>query len=65
MIIWKNAKKYKTERSSLNLNKDRLCRRRTERKQENNHFLQENLIEDPRISARKNIQIRITKQDLK
>ena len=51
ITIWKNVIKYKTEGSSLNLNKDR---RRTERTQENITFFQEKLIEDPRISARKN-----------
>ena len=54
MVIWRNVIEYKTEGSSLNLNKDRLCRRRTERTQENIILLQENIIEDPRTSARKN-----------
>ena len=53
MTIWETVKKYKTEGSRLNLNKDR-SGRRTEGTQENIHFLQEKLIEDPRISARKN-----------
>ena len=44
----------KAQDSSINLNKDRSGRRRTERTQENINFLQEKLIEDPRISARKN-----------
>ena len=45
MIIWKNVKKYWTEGLRLNLNKDRLGHRRTERTQENINF-QEKLIED-------------------
>ena len=56
----------------MNLDKDRSGRRRTERTQENINLLQEKLIEDPRISARKNgLDIskssfnRITKRDLK
>ena len=72
MTIWKNAKKYKTEGSSLNLNNDTSGCRRTERAQENINHLQEKLIEDPRISARKNsLGIskstfnRITKRELK
>ena len=70
MIIWKKVKKYKTKRSNLNLNKERLDRKRTERTQENIN-LQEKLNEDPRISARKNgLNIRstfsrITKRDFK
>ena len=61
-----------TEGSSLNLNKDRSGRRRTERTQKNINLLKEKLIEDPRISVRKNgLDIskstfnRITKNDLK
>ena len=74
MTIWKNdyKKQYKTERSSLNLNKDRSGRWKTERAQENINRLQEKLIENPRILARKNgLEIskstfnRITKLDLK
>ena len=53
MTIRKNVKKYKTKRSSLNLNKDRSGRRRPERTQENIN-LQEKLTKDPRISATKN-----------
>ena len=67
-----NVKRYKTEGSSFNLNKDRSGRRRTERTQENIKLLQEKLIEDLRISAIKNgLDIsertfnRITKRDLK
>ena len=72
MTFWKNVEKYKTETSSLDLNKYRSCRRRTERTQENINLLQEQVIEDPRISARKNgLEIskntfnRITKRALK
>ena len=72
MSIRKNVIKYKTEGSSLNLNKDRSGRRRTGRTKENINLLQENLVEDPRISARKNgLNIskstfnRIVKRDLK
>ena len=72
MASRKNVEKYKTEGSNLNLNKDRSCRRRTERTQININLPQEKLIEDPRISARKNaLDIseitfnRITKRDLK
>ena len=60
-----------TEESRLNLKIDRSDRRRTERTQENINLLQEKLIEDPRISDRKNgLDIskstfnRITKLDL-
>ena len=41
--IWKNIKKYKTERLTLNLNKDRSGCRGTEHKPKT----QENIIEDP------------------
>ena len=50
-----NVKRYKTEGSSFNLNKDRSGRRRTERtQQENIKLLQEKLLRDPKISATKN-----------
>ena len=71
ITIWKNVKTYETGGSSLNLNTDRKGHRRTERTQESIN-LQEMLIEDQRISARKNgLDIskrtfnRITKRDLK
>ena len=51
--IWKNVKKYKTERSTLNLNKNSSGCRRTERTQKSVNLLQEKLIEDSRISIRK------------
>ena len=44
MTIWKNVKKYKTEGSSSNLNKDRSGRRKTEHTQESTNILQEKLI---------------------
>ena len=43
-----------TEETSLNINKDHSGGRRTQRTQGNNIFLQEKLIMDPRISAKKN-----------
>ena len=46
--------KYNTEGSWLNLNKDRSGHRKTERIQENINLPQEKLIENPRMSARKN-----------
>ena len=54
MTIWKDVKKYKTEGSSLYLNKDRSGSKETKRKQKNINLLQEKLIKDLRISARKN-----------
>ena len=54
MTFWKNVQKYQTEGSSLNLNKDRSGRRRTECTQENINLLQEKLIENLRILASKN-----------
>ena len=72
VTIWKNIEKYKTEGLSINLNKDRSSRKKTERTQEHINLLQEKLIEDPKISARLNgLNIskstfnRITKHDLK
>ena len=72
ITMWKNIMKYKTKGSSLNLNKDRSDRSRTERTQEIIDLLQEKFIEDPRISARrigldisKSIFNRIPKHDLK
>ena len=54
MTIWKNVKKYKTEGSSLNLNKESSGRGRTEQSHVNINLFQENLIADARISDRKN-----------
>ena len=53
MTIQKNIEKYKNKGSSLNLNKVRSSRKRTERTKKNIN-LQEKLINDPRISARNN-----------
>ena len=65
-------KKYKTEGSIKGLKKERSDRKRTWRTQENINPLQEKLIEDPKISVRKNsLDIskstfnRITKHNLK
>ena len=64
MPIRKTVKEYKTEGSSINQSKGRSGRRRTERTQENINFHQEKLIEDSRISARKNdFERRNTKKD--
>ena len=52
MTIRKNVNK--TEGSSLISNKDRSGHRRTERTQENINLPQEKLIEDSKISAKKN-----------
>ena len=54
MTIWKNVKKYRTEGSSLNVNKDRSGGRRTDHTQENINLIQEMRIEDLIISAEKN-----------
>jgi hypothetical protein len=54
MTIWRNVSKYKTEGTSLNLNKGRSGRRRTGRSDENVRRVQEILTENPQISARKN-----------
>ena len=61
-----------SEWSSLSSNKYNSCRRRTKHTQENINLLQEKLVQDPRISARKNgsyisknTLTRITKRDLK
>ena len=72
ITMWKKAKRYKIERSRLNLNNDHSSRRRTERIQKNFSLLQEKLIMELTISARMNgLDIsmstfnRITKRDLK
>ena len=46
--------KYNTERSNLNLDKDRSCRRGRECTRESINPIQENLIKDTKISAIKN-----------
>ena len=54
ITIRKNVKKDKTARSYLHQNKDRSGRKRTEHLLKNINLLQEKLIEDPRITTRKN-----------
>ena len=54
MTIWKIVKKYKTERLSINLNKDRHVAKQNVHRKRFNYLLQEKLIEDSRILARKN-----------
>lgn len=52
--IWTNVKKFKTEGTTLNLNKERSGCRRTERTPENINLVREKLIETPKISTRRN-----------
>jgi transposase len=70
--IWRNVNKYKNEGTSLNLNKGRSGRKRTERSEENVEIVQQQLLENPGISCRRNgVDIdkstfnRIVKLDLK
>lgn len=72
MTICENVEKYRTEGSSLNLNRVRSGCRRTKRTQENVNIFQEKIIEDPKKSTRKydldiskNIFNRNTKRDFK
>ncbi|KAF2363883.1 Protein of unknown function DUF4817 [Trinorchestia longiramus] len=53
MIIWRNVTRYKTEGTSLNLNKGRSGRKRMGRSEENVRIVQGALTENPQISARK------------
>ncbi|KAF2351868.1 Protein of unknown function DUF4817 [Trinorchestia longiramus] len=53
MTIWKNVTRYKTEGTSLNLNKGRSRLKRTGRSEENVRIVQGALPENPQISARK------------
>ncbi|KAF2344017.1 Protein of unknown function DUF4817 [Trinorchestia longiramus] len=53
MTIWRNITRYRTEETSLNLNKDRSGRKRTGRSEENVRIVQGALTENPQISARK------------
>ncbi|KAF2351096.1 Protein of unknown function DUF4817 [Trinorchestia longiramus] len=54
MTIWRNVTRYRTEGTSLNLNKGRSGRKRTsERSEENVRIVQGALTENPQISARK------------
>ncbi|KAF2347713.1 Protein of unknown function DUF4817 [Trinorchestia longiramus] len=54
VTIWKNVRKYKTEGTSLNLNKGRSGRRSTERAPENVEIVHQALLANPEISSRKN-----------
>ncbi|KAF2348382.1 hypothetical protein FHG87_020863 [Trinorchestia longiramus] len=51
--IWRNLTRYRTEGTSLNLNKGRSGRKRTGRSEENVRIVQGALTENPQISARK------------
>ncbi|KAF2365588.1 Protein of unknown function DUF4817 [Trinorchestia longiramus] len=53
MIIWRNVTRYKTEETSLDLNKGRSGRKRTRRSEENVRIVQGALTENPQVSARK------------
>jgi len=52
--IWANVNKFKTEGTTLNLNKERSGCRRTERTPENINLVREKLIETPKITTRRN-----------
>ncbi|KAF2352603.1 Protein of unknown function DUF4817 [Trinorchestia longiramus] len=51
--FWRNVTRYRTEGTSLNLNKGRSGRKRTGRSEENLRIVQGALTENPQISARK------------
>ncbi|KAF2355747.1 Protein of unknown function DUF4817 [Trinorchestia longiramus] len=53
MTIWRNFTRYRTEGTSLNLNKGRSGRKRTGRSEEYVRIVQGELAENPQISARK------------
>ncbi|KAF2348469.1 Protein of unknown function DUF4817 [Trinorchestia longiramus] len=53
MTIWRNVTRYRTEGTSLNLNKGRTGRKRTGRSEENVRIVQGALTENLQISARK------------
>ncbi|KAF2345622.1 Protein of unknown function DUF4817 [Trinorchestia longiramus] len=53
MTIWRNFTRYRSEATSLNLNKGRSGRKRTGRSEENVRIVQGALTENPQISARK------------
>ncbi|KAF2365785.1 Protein of unknown function DUF4817 [Trinorchestia longiramus] len=53
MTIRRNVTRYRTERTSLNLNEGRSGRKRTGRSEENVRIVQGELTENPQISARK------------
>ncbi|KAF2365939.1 Protein of unknown function DUF4817 [Trinorchestia longiramus] len=54
VTIWKNVRKYKTEGTSLNLNKGRSSRKSTERAPKNVEIVHQALLVNPDISSRKN-----------
>ncbi|KAF2355758.1 Protein of unknown function DUF4817 [Trinorchestia longiramus] len=54
VTIWKDVRKYKTEGTSRNLNKDRSGRKSTERATENVEIVHQALLANPDISSRKN-----------
>ncbi|KAF2366538.1 Protein of unknown function DUF4817 [Trinorchestia longiramus] len=54
VTIWKNVRKYKTEGTSLNLNKGRSGRKSTERVPKNVEIVRQALLANPSISSRKN-----------
>ncbi|KAF2356955.1 Protein of unknown function DUF4817 [Trinorchestia longiramus] len=54
VTIWKNVTKYKTEGTSLNLNKGRSGRKNTERAPENVEIVHQALLANPDTSSRKN-----------
>ncbi|KAF2366106.1 Protein of unknown function DUF4817 [Trinorchestia longiramus] len=53
MTIWRNVTRYRTEGTSLNLNKGRSGRKRTGRSEENVRIVKGALTENLQISARK------------
>ncbi|KAF2359564.1 Protein of unknown function DUF4817 [Trinorchestia longiramus] len=54
VTIWKNVRKYKTEGTSLNLNKGRSARKRTERAPKNVEIVHQALFANSDIFSRKN-----------
>lgn len=52
--IWTNVNKFKNEGTTSNLNRERSGCRRTERTRENINRVREKLIENPKISTRRN-----------
>ncbi|KAF2347968.1 Protein of unknown function DUF4817 [Trinorchestia longiramus] len=64
MTIWRNVTRYRTEGTSLNLNKGRSGRKRTGRSEENVRIVQRALTENPQIPARKN-ELDVTKSTFK
>ncbi|KAF2353348.1 Protein of unknown function DUF4817 [Trinorchestia longiramus] len=54
VTIWKNVSKYKTEGTSLNLNKGRSGRKSTEQAPENVEIVHQALLANPDIPSRKN-----------